>query len=138
MEWEYSQALGLLGDKFKRLIFRASYTRNYAEIPKPLLTPHAVSGGLNYTLGRFSANVNANWVDSVNTNLAGTAFRRHRTNLDAGAGWRLTNRLSLNVSARNVLNTAYITLAKVGNNAAVMTTHEITGTTYTFAVKGTY
>jgi iron complex outermembrane receptor protein len=138
MEWEYNQALGFLGDKFKRLNFRASYTRNYAEIPKPLLTPHGASGGISYVLGRLSANVNLNWVDNVRTNIAGTAFRRHRTNLDAGAGWRLTNRVSLSVSARNVLNTPYITMAQVGSNAAVMTTHEITGTTYTFAVKGTY
>lgn len=138
MEWEYSQGLGFLGEKFKRLNVRASYTRNYAEIPKPLLTPHSVSGGFNYTLGRLSTNVNLHWVDNVNTNVAGTSFRRHRTNLDAGAGWRLTNHFTLSISARNVLNTPYITMAKVGNNAAVMTNHEITGTTYTFALKGMF
>ncbi|MDO8541374.1 MAG: TonB-dependent receptor [Opitutaceae bacterium] len=138
MEWEYSQSLSFLGEKFKRLNVRASYTRNYAEIRKPLLTPHAVSGGINYTLGRFNANVNANWVDDVPTNLSGQNYRRHRTNLDAGAGWRFTNHLSFNVSARNLLNTAYITMAKIGGNAPVITNHEITGITYTFALKGTY
>lgn len=138
MEWEYSQSLSFLGEKFKRLTVRASYTRNYAEIPKPLLTPHSVSGGLNYTLGRFTSNVNANWVDDVPTNISGQNYRRHRTNLDAGAGWRFTNHFSFSVSARNLLNTAYITMAKVGGNAAVITNHEITGMTYTFALKGTY
>jgi iron complex outermembrane recepter protein len=138
MEFEYSQSLSFLGEKFKRLIARASYTRNYAEIRKPLLTPHAVSGGLNYTLARFSGNVNLNWVDDVPTNVSGQNYRRHRTNLDAGAGWRFTNHLTFNVSARNLLNTAYVTMAKVGTNPAVITNHEITGITYTFALKGTY
>ncbi|MBI4623854.1 MAG: TonB-dependent receptor [Verrucomicrobia bacterium] len=138
MEVEYSQSLSFLGERFRRLSVRASYTRNYAEIITPNLTPHGVSGGINYTLGRCNAYVNSNWSDDVPTSVTGLSYRRHRTNLDAGGGWRLTNHLSLSVSARNLLNTPYINMQRVPPNAATLTRNEITGLSYTFALKGVY
>ncbi len=138
LELEYSQSLAFLGEKFRRLNVRASYTRNYAEIIRPQLTPHSVSGGINYTLNRFNAYVNANWADDYPLTATGLSYRRHRTNLDAGGGWRLTKHLSLSVSARNLLNSPYINMQHVAPNAPVITRHEITGISYTFAIKGTY
>jgi TonB-dependent receptor len=138
MEVEYSQALSFLPQPFKRLSVRASYTRNYAEVITPNLTPHALSGGLNYSLGRFNANVNATWSDNVPLSNTGLSYRRHRTNLDAGGGWRLTNRLSLSVSVRNILNAAYINMQWVAPSAPVWTRQEITGVSWTFALKGVY
>ena len=138
MEFEYNQSLSFLGEKFKRLSVRGSYTRLYAEIPRANLTPHLASGGLNYTLNRFNVYANWNWSDNVNTNAAGTTYRRHRANLDAGGSWRLTNRYSLAVSARNLTNTPYINMQKFASGPTAMTRHEIVGTSWTFAVKGTY
>jgi iron complex outermembrane recepter protein len=138
MELEYNQSLSFLGEKFKRLSVRGSYTRLYAEVPRANLTPHLASGGLNYTLNRFNAYANWNWSDDVNTNVAGTTYRRHRTNLDAGGGWRLTNTYSLSVSARNILNTPYINMQRFASGPTAMTRHEIVGVSYTLAVKGTY
>src|SRR4030095_12971761 len=74
----------------------------------------------------------------MRTNNAFTTYRRHRTNLDAGGGWRLTNHYSLSVSARNLLNTPYVNMQKFGNNAAVITRSEVNGISYTFAVTGPY
>ncbi|MDO8539506.1 MAG: TonB-dependent receptor [Opitutaceae bacterium] len=138
MEFEFNQSLGYLGEKFKRLSVRASYTRLYAEIPRANLTPHLASGGLNYTLGRMNVYGNWNWSDDVRTNAAGTTYRRHRTNLDAGGSWRLSNRYSLSVSGRNLLDTPYINLQRFASGPTAMTRHEIVGTSWTFAVKGTY
>jgi TonB-dependent receptor len=138
MEWEFNQSLGMLWEKFKRLSVRASYTRLYAEIPRANLTPHLASGGLNYTLGKFNVYANWNWTDDINTNLAGTTYRRHRANVDAGGSWRLTNHYSLSVSARNITNTPYINMQKFVTGPTAITRHETVGTSWTFAVKGMY
>jgi iron complex outermembrane recepter protein len=138
MEWEYSQSLSFLGEKFKRLSARVSYTRLYAELPRANLTPHLASGGLNYTLGRLNVYGNWNWTDDVTLNVGERRYRRHRANLDAGGSWRLSNRYSLSVSARNLTNTPYIEMRSFGNNPAVMVRDETVGASWTFAVKGTY
>jgi iron complex outermembrane receptor protein len=138
LELEYSQALSFLPQPFKRLSVRATYTRNYAEIVTPSLTPHLLSGGLNYSLGRLNAYVNASWTDDVPLATNGSSFRRHRTNLDAGGGWRLSSHLTLSLSARNILNTPYLNMQWFPPSAPVMNRSEITGVSWTFAVKGVY
>jgi outer membrane receptor protein involved in Fe transport len=74
----------------------------------------------------------------VNTNLAGTTFRRHRTNVDAGAGWRLSPAYSLSVSVRNLTDTPYINLQRFAGGLTALTRNETVGQSWTFALKGTY
>jgi TonB-dependent receptor len=138
MEVEYNQSLSFLGQLFRRFSVRGSYTRLYAEVPRANLTPHLASGGLNYTLNKFNIYANWNWSDDVNTNLAGTTYRRHRTNLDAGAGWRLNNTYSLSLSVRNLLDTPYINMQRFVTGPTAMTRHETVGQSWTFAVKAMY
>lgn len=138
MELEYNQSLSFLGTLFKRLSIRGSYTRLYAEVPRANLTPHLASGGINYTLNKLNVYANWNWSDDVNTNVAGTTYRRHRTNLDVGGGWRLNNTYSLSVSARNILDTPYINMQKFVTGPTAITRSEIVGVSWTFAVKGAY
>jgi outer membrane receptor protein involved in Fe transport len=138
MELEYNQSLAFLGEKFKRLSIRGSYTRLYAEIARANLTPHLASGGINYALNRLNLYANWNWSDDVNTNVAGTTYRRHRANLDAGGGWRLSNTYSLSISVRNILDTPYINMQRFASGPTAMTRHEVVGQSWTFAVKGAY
>ncbi len=138
MELEYNQSLSFLGEKFKRLSVRGSYTRLYAEVARTNLTPHLASGGLNYSLNRLNVYANWNWSDDINTNLAGTTYRRHRANVDAGGSWRLSNTYSLSVSVRNLTDTPYINMQKFVTGPTAITRHETVGQSWTFAVKGTY
>ena len=82
--------------------------------------------------------MNWTWADNVPLSVTGLSYRRHRANLDAGAGWRLSNHLSLSVNARNLLNTPYLNMQWVAPTAPVWTRNETTGISWTFAVKGTY
>jgi iron complex outermembrane receptor protein len=138
MELEYNQSLAFLGNLFKRLSIRGSYTRLYAEIARANLTPHLASGGLNYSLNKLNVYTNWNWSDDVNTNLAGTTYRRHRTNVDAGAGWRINNTYSLSVAVRNLTDTPYINMQRFVTGPTALTRHETVGQSWTFALKGTY
>jgi TonB-dependent receptor len=138
MELEYNQSLSFLGPLFRRLSVRGSYTRLYAEIARANLTPHLASGGLNYTLNKLNLYTNWNWSDDVNTNLAGTTYRRHRTNLDAGGGWRLNQTYSLSLSVRNLLDTPYINMQKFITGPTAITRSETVGQSWTFAIKAAY
>ena len=60
-------------------------------------------------------------LSDVNTNMAGTTDRRHRTNLDAGGSWRLTNTYSLSVSVRNILDTPYINMQRFATRRTTIT-----------------
>jgi TonB-dependent receptor len=138
MEIEYNQSLAALGALFRRLSVRAAYTRLYAEVPRANLTPHLASGGLNYVYNRLNLYANWNWSDDVNTNVAGTTYRRHRTNVDAGGGWRINNTYSLSVSIRNLLDKPYINMQRFATGPTAMTRHETVGQSWTFAIKGNY
>ena len=139
MEYEYSQSLSFLPHPFSGLNVRASYTRNYAQIKVANMIPHSINAGLSYTYGRFSGYANMNWRDAYPTTVSGTPrFYRHRTNLDIGGNFRLTNRVSMFFSARNLFNEPYIILEQMGDNPAVGQMYESNGTNWTFGIKSVW
>lgn len=138
MELEYNQSLSFLPRPFKGLNVRASYTRSYADVVTPLMSPHGVSAGLNYTFSRVNVYGSFNWRDDTPTNIANTAYNRHRSTIDVGGSVRLTNRFSLLFSGRNVRSEPVITMQKIGTAPAVAQTYERTGTIWTSGVKGVW
>jgi outer membrane receptor protein involved in Fe transport len=137
-ELEYNQSLGFLGSPFKRLTVRGSYTRAYAAIRTPGITPRLASGGLYYTLNRLQVYANYNWADDWLRNLQTNVYRRHRSNLDLGGSWRLNQTYQLSASVRNVLDQPWIDMQPFANGFTAMTAHQTVGVSWTFAVKGTY
>ncbi len=139
MELEYSQSLSFLPQPFKGLNVRASYTRSYASIPKANMVPHSVNGGLSYSYRRFNAYTSLTWRDNYPTTITGNPrFYRHRTNLDIGGGYRITDKISFFFSARNLFNEPYLIMEQVGANAPVVQFYEVNGTNWTFGVKSVW
>jgi TonB-dependent receptor len=138
MELEYNQSLSFLPRPFKGLNVRASYTRSYAEVITPLMSPHGISAGLNYSFNRLNVYGSVNWRDDTPTNVAGTNYNRHRSTIDVGGSVRITNRYTFLFSGRNVRSEPVITMQKIGENPAVAQTYERTGTIWTFGIKGVW
>ena len=138
MELEYSQSLSFLPSPLKGLNVRASYTRNYSQVITPNMSPHGVNAGLSYSFKRLMLSASTNWRDYVPLNVSGTSFNRHRMPIDVGGSFKLTPRIDLFVTGRNVANEPVITMQKQGNAPAVPTTYEITGAVWTFGVKGVW
>ena len=136
MELDYSQSLSFLPKPFKGLNVRASYTRNYAQIITPNMSPHGVNAGLSYSYGRASVYASANWRDYVPLNATGTSFNRHRMPIDVGGNLKLSRRLELFFTGRNLRSEPVITFQRSGTAPAVPTTYEITGAVWTFGLKG--
>ena len=138
MELEYSQSLSFLPGVLKGLNARASYTRNYAEVILPLLTGHSFKAGLSYAWRGLSVYGSLNWHDNFPTNATGTTYRRHRTVIDAGGGYRLSDRVNLFFSLRNVFDAPLLNMQKSGTNPAVVTGFQAMGTGITLGVRGTF
>jgi TonB-dependent receptor len=138
MEIEYSQSLSFLPDLFKGLNVRASYTRNYAEVIIPGMAAHAITGGLGYAWGPVNVYTNLNWHDHRPTNVAGTEYTRKRVNMDAGGSYRFSNRLSLFVNVRNVLNDPYERFQNFPSGSSALRQYQLSGTNYTFGIKGAF
>ena len=137
-EFEYFQSLSFLPGALRGLGVRASYTHNHADAVVPDLARNSVGGGINYTLRRFSANLNALWKDRVILNVDETAYRRSFITLDASAGFKLTARTSLFVSGRNLTNSKRVTIDTFVPGSEVWSNYQVTGTTWTAGVKGTF
>ncbi len=138
MELDYSQSLSFLPKPFKGLNVRASYTRNYAEIVNPNMSPHGANAGLSYAFKRFSLYTSANWRDNVPLNVAGTSYNRHRLPIDVGGGFKFSPRFEFFFTGRNLASEPVITLQKQGIAPAVPTTYEVTGAVWTFGIKGAF
>jgi iron complex outermembrane receptor protein len=136
MELEYSQSLSFLPGAFRGLNVRASYTRSYASIPKINMVPHSINAGLSYAYRKFNVYTNLNWRDNYPTTITGNPrFYRHRANLDIGGGYRISDRMNVFFSARNIFNEPYLIMEQVGSNAPVVQFYEVNGINWTFGIK---
>ena len=136
MELEYSQSLSFLPGLLSGLNIRASYTRNYASIKKSNLVPHSINAGLSYSYRKLNLYSNLNWRDDFPTTITGNPrFYRHRSNLDIGGGYRITNTINFFFSARNIFNEPYLIMEQVGANAPAVQFYEVNGINWTFGVK---
>jgi TonB-dependent receptor len=139
MELEYSQSLSFLPAPFKGLNVRASYTRSYASIRKANMIPHSINGGLSYSYRGLNIYSSLTWRDNYPTTITGNPrFYRHRTNLDIGGGYRITNKISFFFAARNLFNEPYLIMEQVGANAPVVQFYEVNGTNWTFGIKSVF
>ena len=138
IELEHSQSLSFLPRPFNGLNVRASYTRNQAEIILPLLAEHSVKTGLSYAWRGFNLYGNLSWSDSFPTNATGTTYRRHRTVVDAGGGYRISDRVSLFFALRNAFDAPLLNMQKNGSVPAVVTGYQSMGTGMTLGVRGTF
>ena len=138
MELEYSQSLSFLPGPWSGFGVRTSYTRNYAQVIVANMSPHLVTAGLNYAHRRGQFYANMNWASSRPTSAANTQYQRHRINLDIGGSHRLTPKVSVFFSVRNVLNEPFIRMQKVGDNPAATVFFQKFGVTPTVGARSTF
>lgn len=137
-EFAYSQSLAFLPRPFKGLSVRANYTRVYSQVTSVGMSPHGVNLGLSYALARLKLYANTTWRDDTPATIDGTRYRRHRAPVDIGGDFRISRRVSVFFAGRNVTNTPVNTMEKIRANPAVSQAYEVTGSIWTFGIKGTF
>lgn len=119
---EYSQALSFLPKPFNGFDIFANYTRTYFSVqpPDPALlhvsgspynfgwlpgiAPHVINGGINYHYRRFAGGVRARWTADTGTTSTYNTWLQQNTKFDVNASYKLSDKLSLTFSARNITN----------------------------------
>ena len=106
MELEYRQLLTFLPAALGNATVFASYTRTYASERRVGLTPHVITGGIDYRFKRLSLGLKSRWEAKAPWSNA-TRFRPEVIKYDGNVDLRLSRRLTLFVQARNIFNRAY-------------------------------
>lgn len=106
MELEYRQLLDFLPSALGNTTVFASYTRTYASERRVGLTPHVITGGIDYRFKLLSLRLNTRWESKAPWSNA-TRFRPGVIKYDGSVDLRLNRKLTLFVQARNIFNRAY-------------------------------
>jgi iron complex outermembrane receptor protein len=114
MELEYRQRLGFLPPSLGSTSAFASYTRTYASERRVGLTPHVITGGVDYRFRLLSLGLKTRWEDQAPWSNA-TRYRPQVIRYDGNLDLRLNRRLTLFVQARNIFNRDYVVLEGNGN-----------------------
>lgn len=106
LELAYNQNLSYLPGLLRTLNVNVSYTRNYANQLFPGVVPRKLSGAIGWSYNnRLNLRLGAVWQDDSPT-FAVTfgRYQRHNIKLDLSGSYRLTQRVSLFLQGRNILN----------------------------------
>ena len=106
MELEYRQLLNFLPAALGTTTAFPSYTRTYASERRIGLTPHVITGGIDYRIKRLSLGLKTRWESKAPWSNA-TRFRPEVIKYDGNIDLRLSSTLTLFVQARNIFNRPY-------------------------------
>lgn len=142
MTVEYRQSLAFLPEPFKGLTVNASYVRSYANQPLSGVIPHSIRAGLSYRYRQFNVYGNMSWrpdypINSIKLYDLGSRFYRHRTDLDIGGSYRISQRYSFFFSARDITAEPYIQMTQHAD-AARETLLFMNHTNWLFGIKGEF
>jgi iron complex outermembrane recepter protein len=138
LELSYSQQLSFLPAFLRGTRAFASYTRTYASERRGGLRPHKLSGGVDLKYKRLTLGLKGVWEDVTPwTNTVGR-YRPSIVRWDLGGSYRITDRVSVYFSGRNILEEPHRIFERIGGNRSVLWRLENYGSNWTFGVNGRF
>lgn len=138
MELSYLQYLTFLPRVFQGTSVNLAYTRTYATERRPGLSPHTFKGGIQWSYKRAALNFSGIWLDEAPTTNTVGRFRRENIKFDIGGSFRISNRLQLYFSGRNIFETPHRIFDTIGGNPEVLSRLENYGSNWAFGVRGSF
>jgi iron complex outermembrane recepter protein len=138
MELSYLQYLTFLPRFLQGTSVNLAYTRTYADERRPGLSPHTAKASLQYAYKRVGLNFGAVWLDEAPWTNTDGRFRRQNIKCDIGGNFKLTDRMSLYFSGRNIFGVPHRIFDAIGGNPKVLTRLENYGTNWVFGVRGNF
>jgi TonB-dependent receptor len=114
MELEHRQMLRILPATLGKATVFASYTRTYANERRRGLTPHVITGGVDYRYRLLGIGLKTRWESKAPWSNA-TRFRPEVIKFDGNVDLRLGRKTTLFVQARNIFNRSYVITEGNGN-----------------------
>ena len=137
--FEYNQQLVFLPGALKGLSVFGSVTRAIADRQQIGLSPKAANGGIRFRHRKFSVQVRSTWqaarLLSINTPLNGELWLKERTLVDVSGGYKISNRLELMLSVRNVFNAPS---QQYSNEPGRLQLYDVYGSLWNLGIKGTF
>jgi TonB-dependent receptor len=137
---EYNQQMTFLPGALKGLSVFGSVTRTIADRQQLRLAPKSANGGIRYRYGKFNVQVRSTWqaarLISVSTNTVnGEIWAKERTLVDLSGGYRLTKRVEIMLSVRNVFNAP---AEQYSNEPGRLQLFDVYGSLWNLGIKGTF
>lgn len=144
LTFEYNQQLTFLPRAFKGLGLYGSVTRVMADGVRVGTPNKSANWGVKYSYGRFRVQVNGAWQNTARTSAlantpttvnGGVLYRASRVLWGVSAGYKLTPRLELMLSGRNIFNAPDVVYSNVPSHVQQ---YSIFGSLWTAGIKGTF
>ncbi|MBL9189215.1 MAG: TonB-dependent receptor [Opitutaceae bacterium] len=137
---EYNQQMTFLPGALKGLSVFGSVTRTIADRQQLRLAPKSANGGVRYRYGPLNLQVRSTWQSarliSISSNAVnGLVWAKERTLVDLSGGYKLTKRLELMLSVRNIFNAPAEQYSNVPGRLQLF---DVYGSLWNFGVKGTF
>jgi TonB-dependent receptor len=137
---EYNQQMTFLPGALKGISVFGSITRTIASEQQLRLVPKSANGGIRYRYGKFNVQVRATWqasrlISQSANNINGWVWGRERTLVDLSGGYKLSRRVELMLSVRNILNAPY---EQYSNEPGRLQMFDVYGSLWNFGIKGTF
>ncbi len=138
MELSYRQALTFLPGVLQGTSFFANYTRTTVDRRQPGVTPHVVSGGVDWRYKRLGFGLKGVWADDAPWTSTDGRYRPAVLKLDGSIDYRIRDDLTIFVQARNITNEDHIILEAIDGNRPVVWRRENYGSNYVFGIRGQF
>jgi TonB-dependent receptor len=142
MEYSYQQYLSFLPRLFQGTSITASYTRTYVKTPAGItllgVIPHTFKGTIRYRLDRFAMSFSGIWQSDSGPFQAANRYQLANTKYDLTLDYRLSDRYSLFLAGRNILEESHRLMEKSAGNPDVLFRYENYGSNWTVGIRGTF
>jgi iron complex outermembrane recepter protein len=137
---EYNQQMTFLPGALKGFSVFGSVTRTIADRQQLRLAPKSANGGVRYRYGKFNLQVRSTWqaarlISSSTNAVNGDIWAKERTLIDLSGGYRISQRLELMISVRNILNAP---AEQYSNEPGRLQLFDVYGSLWNLGIKGTF
>lgn len=138
LEFSYRQALTFLPRVLQGTSVFANYTRTYADRRQPGVTPHVISGGIDWRFKKLGLGLKGVWVDDAPWTSTADRYRKGNLKLDGSVDYRINDRVTAYLQVRNITNQDHVVYEAVGDNVPVVWRRENYGSNYVLGLRGSF
>ena len=140
MELGYNQQLSFLPGPLRSTSVNLSYTRNYANLYFPGVSPHKATASIGWSYSRLSLRLGGVWQDDTPYTTLFGRYQRHNIKLDLSGGYKTSARTSLFFQGRNILNDPTVLYEgdPIRNIPAALYRYGNFGVSWTIGVRGNF
>jgi TonB-dependent receptor len=138
LELAYRQMLNFLPGALQGTSVFVNYSRTYASERRGGVTPHVISGGVDWRYKRLGFGLKGVWSDDAPWTAVEGRYRPSVLKIDGSIDFRISRYVTAFVQARNLTNEDHVIVEEIDGNVPVIWRRENYGANYVFGVRGQF